>query len=140
MNFFTTGATKGKAYSSTIDPTVDKSEIDIDFANEIARLCENDFHKASGLIVKVKKPPNESQRINRNTTTHIIVERDSVKGNPGHRDLSLYKDTLDRMATGENCYLIISLPKMALRYRLILWSHPWSGIISQWNIQNIERN
>ena len=126
MNFFTIEATKG--YSSTIDPNVDKSVIDIDFANEIARLCENDFHKASGLIVQVKKPPNESQRINRNTTTHIIVESDSVKGNPGHRDLSLYEDTLGRMATGENSYLIISLPKMALRCQLILWSHPWSGI------------
>ncbi len=124
--FFNIEVTKG--YSSTIDPSVDPFVTDSDFAKEIAKLCENDFHKASGLIVQARKLGNERPRVNRNTVTHIIVESGSVKGNPGHRDLSLYEDTLGRMAIGDNAYLAIPIPRMALRCQLILWSHPWSGI------------
>lgn len=117
-----------KGYCSSIDPVIDSLVNDVDFANEIARLCENNFHKATGLIVQVRKQTDDCTKPIIQKATHVIVESNSVTCAPRYRDLSLYEEALGRMPTGDNCYLSIPVPDMAFRGQVILWSHPWSGI------------
>lgn len=114
-------------YTSTLLPEIDSFITNVDYANGLANLGETDFDNASGLIVKVHKSlSNQNHRIGK--YSHVILESDCVKCKPTHRDLSLYENVLGRMSVGNNSYLSILVPKMAIRCQIILWSHPWSGI------------
>lgn len=124
-SYFSIEATKG--YTSTIDPLLDSLIEDMDYAQGIACIGENDFHNASGLIVLARKT-STSVRRRIFKSTHVIVESTGVEAFPEPADLSLYEDTLGRMARGENACLKIPVPPHAVRCQLILWSHPWSGI------------
>ena len=114
-----------KGYTSTVTPEVDALIDDPAFASEVAKMCEDNFDQASGLIVMARKTDQISFRPER--VRHVIVESESAVGTPDHRDLSLYVDTLGRMAIGSDPHLLIPIPAGAQRCQLILWSHPWSG-------------
>jgi SAM-dependent methyltransferase len=117
-----------KGYTSTIHPETDSSIDDPEFASEVAKMCEDRFDLASGLIVMARKidligfQPIKFQ--------HFIVESESAIGVPDHRDLSLFGETLGRMSIGTDSHLLVPIPEGAQRCQLILWSHPWSGSVN----------
>lgn len=115
-----------QGYCSSISPEMDKYVQDGEYASEVAKLCLNKFHDATGLIVQAKKTSLIKPVISK--VHHHIVESEHVDSHPGHRDLSLFQETNGRMPVGNDCHLNISIPKSAIRCQLILWSHPWSGI------------
>jgi SAM-dependent methyltransferase len=117
-----------KGYMSSIDPKIDPLIDDASFAAEWAKMCENDFHKATGLIVKVKKTTNKNVPITKTKMDHVIVNSESVECISGYSDLSLYEEILGRMPVGDRSYLSVPIPCNAIRGQIILWSHPWSGI------------
>jgi SAM-dependent methyltransferase len=114
-----------KGYTSTITPEADLLIDDTSFASEVAKMCEDSFDQASGLIVMARKTDPIDFQLEK--VRHVIVESESAVGVPDHRDLSLYGETLGRMAIGTDSHLLIPVPDRALRCQLILWSHPWSG-------------
>lgn len=114
-----------KGYTSTITPETDPLIGEPAFAAEVARLCEDNFDDASGLIVLVRKV--DSIPVRAGKARHVIIESESAIGVPAHRDLSLFEDTTGRMAIGKNAHLLIPIPSGSQRCQLILWSHPWSG-------------
>jgi SAM-dependent methyltransferase len=117
-----------KGYTSTIDPMVDLFIRDQVYANELARVSENDFHNASGLIVQARKPQHAVSTSQEKRVRHHIVESKSIEAYPDSAELSLYEEATGRMATGEKGYLNIHVPENAIRCNIILWSHPWSGV------------
>lgn len=122
--FFSVQITKG--YCSTISPELDGLVQDEIFAAQVATLCENALHQASGLIIQVQKTHDIIPELS--AVAHNIVESEFANGVPGHRDVSLFEDTYGRMAVGADCYLEIPVPPQAVRCQIVLWSHPWSGI------------
>ncbi|MEQ3629165.1 MAG: class I SAM-dependent methyltransferase [Hyphomonas sp.] len=123
--FFEIEETKG--YMSSIHPDVDPIIQDAAFAAEYAKLCEDDFHEATGLIVKVRKSPKDVR--NYVKVSHKIVESDQVTCLPESEDLSLYEQAMGRMPVGIDGEICVPVPNGAVRCQLVMWSHPWSGIV-----------
>jgi ubiquinone/menaquinone biosynthesis C-methylase UbiE len=122
--YFSIEVTQG--YCSSISPDLDSLIQDEEYASEVAELCFDNFHDATGLIVQARKNNRIQPAIEK--VTHKIVESELISGFPDYKDLSLFEETNGRMAIGEDCFLTIPVPDLAVRCQLIMWSHPWSGI------------
>jgi len=115
-----------QGYCSSISPELDNLIKDEEYASEVAKLCLDKFHDATGLIVQARKSTRVEPEID--DVTHKIVESELVSGYPEYKDLSLFEETNGRMPTGEDCFLSIPIPDSAIRCQLIMWAHPWSGV------------
>lgn len=117
-----------KGYTSTLTPELDGLIDSSEFAAQLAQLGEDDFHNASGLVIVLRKNEN-LKKFQPENVKISVVESENTIGLPSHRDLSLFKDANGRMSVGENSHLLVPVPKSVIRCQLILWSHPWSGIV-----------
>ncbi len=115
-----------QGYSSSISPELDNLIQDEEYASEVAKLCLDKFHDATGLIVQARK--TTKIKLDIDDVTHNIVESEAASAHPNYKDLSLFEETNGRMPTGEDCFLTIPIPDSAIRCQLIMWSHPWSGV------------
>lgn len=115
-----------QGYCSSISPDLDKSIQDEQYAAEVAKLCLDKFHDATGLIVYARKTTRIQPAFQ--NVTHQIVESEFVSGYPDYKDISLFEETNGRMTIGQDSFLSIKVPDSAIRCQLIMWSHPWSGV------------
>jgi SAM-dependent methyltransferase len=122
--FFDVTATK--RYTSSLGPNVDSLVEDPKYAADIAHLSEDDFDKASGLIVQARKRDNDQRSLE--SVSHQIVECDGAVCSPSFDELSLFEDAMGRTPTGANAEIRVPVPPHVTRCQLIMWSHPWSGI------------
>lgn len=115
-----------QGYCGSISPDLDKYIQDEQYASEVAKLCLDKFHDATGLIVQARKTTRIQPAIQ--NVAHQIVESELVSGHLNYKDVSLFEETNGRMAIGDDPFLNIKVPDSAIRCQLIMWSHPWSGI------------
>jgi 2-polyprenyl-3-methyl-5-hydroxy-6-metoxy-1,4-benzoquinol methylase len=123
--FFSISAMKG--YNSTIHPALDGEVSDAVSADEWAKSCEDDPENASGLVALCRKEADKAPK-SVGKYTHEIVGADELNADAGLALAELYED-VEGIRVPPNESLKIPVPKEAVRANLILWSHPWSGIV-----------